>query len=104
LLVEGSSTESTVRKLEVLHAKADEWAKKYASVFATAKYELICFIYIEGDRRHIRDKTRAVDLGPANGVERVIQPKTHARYLRIIVDLESHDIKYTEYIKERGSK
>jgi hypothetical protein len=45
LLVGRSSTESTVRKLEVLHAKADEWAKKYTSVFATAKYELICFIY-----------------------------------------------------------
>jgi hypothetical protein len=70
-LVEGSSTELTVRKLEVLHAKADEWAKKYAAVFATAKYDVICFIY-KGDRRHIRDKTRAVDLGPANGVERVI--------------------------------
>jgi len=38
-----------VRKLEELHAKADEWAKKYASVFATAKYELICLIY-KGDR------------------------------------------------------
>jgi hypothetical protein len=78
-------------------------AKKYASVFATAKYEFICFIY-KGDRRHIRDKTRAVDLGPANGVERVIQPKTHARYLRVILDLGSNGIKHTEYIKERGSK
>jgi hypothetical protein len=87
----------------VLHAKADEWAKKYTSVFATAKYEVICFIY-KGDRRHIRAKTRAVDLGPTNGVERVIQPKTYARYLGIIVDLESNDIKCTEYIKGRGSK
>jgi hypothetical protein len=104
LLVEGLSTESTVRKLEELHAKADEWAKKYASVFATAKYELICLIYKGDSRRHNRDKTRAVDPGPANGVEWVIQPKAHARYLRFILDLESNDIMYTEYIKERGSK
>jgi hypothetical protein len=95
LLVGRSSTESTVRKLEVLHAKADEWAKKYTSVFATAKYELICFIY-KWDRRHIRDKTRVVDLGPTNGVEGVIQPKTYPRYLGIILDLESNDIKYTD--------
>ena len=52
------------------------------------KYELTTLSTREeiGDRRHIRDKTRAVDPGPENGVERVIQPKAHDRYLRFILD------------------
>ena len=102
-LVEGSTTESTVHKLEVLHAKADEWARTHASVFAPAKYELIHFIH-KGDKRHIGDSTRAVNLGPMNGVERVIEPKTHARYLGVILDSELNGMKHMDHVKERVGK
>jgi hypothetical protein len=57
-----------------LHAKSDEWARKHASVFAPAKYELIYFIY-KGDKKRNGDSTKAVDLGLINSVERVIEPK-----------------------------
>jgi hypothetical protein len=45
-----------------------------------------------------------VNLGPINGIKRVIKPKTHARYLRVILDLELNNIKHIDYIKERVNK
>jgi hypothetical protein len=92
-----------VYKLKVLHAKADEWARTHASVFAPAKYKLIHFIYKE-DKRYIRDSIRVVNLGLINGIKRVIEPKIYARYLRVILDLELNSIKFIDYIKERVSK
>jgi ribonuclease HI len=102
-LVEGLTTEDTARQLEVLHAKADEWAQRHASVFAPAKYELIHFIY-KGDRKRFRDKDRAVDRGPRDGVERVVEPKQHARYLGVILDSELNGMKHMEHVKERVEK
>jgi ribonuclease HI len=102
-LVEGKDTEATVHKLEVLHRKADEWAYKHASVFAPAKYELIHFVY-KGDKKKIKECTRPVDLGPVNGVERIIRPKTHARYLGVILDSELNGMKHLDHIRERVGK
>lgn len=83
-LVEGSSTESTIRKIEVFHAKADDRARKHASIFAPAKYELIHFVN-KGDKKRIKDCDRAADLGPKEGVERVINPTMLARYLGVMI-------------------
>jgi exonuclease III len=102
-LVEGENTESTVHKLEVLHRKADEWAYKHASVFAPAKYELIHFVY-KGDKKKIKECTRPVDLGPTNGVERIIRPKTHARYWGVILDSELNGMKHLDHIRDRVGK
>jgi len=45
ILVEGKNTEETCARLQELHAKAEIWAKKHASVFAPQKYELIHFVH-----------------------------------------------------------
>lgn len=102
-LVKGLTTESTVYKLEILYAKANKWAREYAFVFALAKYKPIHFIN-KGDKKKIRDKSKALDLGPVSGVERVIKPKQHARYLGVILDSELNGIKHIKHVKEKVGK
>lgn len=102
-LVEGSTTESTTRRLEVLHCKADEWARQHASVFAYQKYELVHFVH-KNDRRKIGNRDCPVDLGPKDGKERVIAPTTHARYLGVILDSELNSMEHLEHIRSRVLK
>ncbi len=98
-MVEGSTTEVTAARLELLHMKADDWARKHASVFAPNKYELIHFIH-KGDHKRIKDRGRTVDLGS----NRVIAPTTHARYLGVILDEQLNGIKHMEHVKGRVEK
>jgi hypothetical protein len=102
-LVEGEDIEATVYKLEVLYRKADKWAYKHASVFIPAKYELIHFVY-KGDKKKIKEYTRPIDLGPINSIKRIIRPKTHTRYLGVILDLELNGMKHLDYIQDRVGK
>lgn len=43
-MVTGKSAESNCQTLQRIHTEAEAWARKHASVFAPAKYELIHFI------------------------------------------------------------
>ena len=78
ILVHSDMTEENCQKLAEPHTHCDAWAKKHASKFAPAKYELVYF------SRSPRWFNLRSPLVLPNGTH--IKPKDTCRYLGIILD------------------
>jgi ribonuclease HI len=103
LIATGKTTEETNRKLTTLHERAEAWAKRHASVFAPAKYEVIYFMKRK-TKRFKQETGRELTLPMRDGTTHIVTPSPTVRYLGVWLDNKLTGEGHIEKIEASVSK
>ena len=94
LLATGVTPQHNTRALKIAHKKAEDWARKHGSVFATSKYTLVHFT-----RRRRINNTHPLRLP---GI--TITPAQSCRYLGLQMDNKLNWRDHIQHIQQKASK
>jgi hypothetical protein len=94
LLATGDTVQHNTRALKIAYKKAEDWARKHGSVFATAKYTLV----------HFTRNPKVNTQHPLRLPEITITPTPSCRYLGVQMDSKLDWRDHVQRIQQRANK
>ena len=94
LLAIGATPQHNTQALKIAHKKAEDWARKHGSVFATSKYTLV----------HFTRRRRINKAHPLRLPDITITPAQSCRYLGLQVDNGLNWRDHIQHIQQKASK